>query len=620
MQGLSLFRSRFFRNLFASYAAVLVVTGVVVGLLLNHRLERSLRGELEGELRDHCVLLGTLGERAFRGELDGASVQRELVALGAQAQLRLTLIGVDGAVLGDSEKAPGDMENHGQRPEILEARQAGFGVDQRKSRTVGFEMIYVAHALERPSDREPVKDELLGFVRVSLPYTAVAAELARTRQTVILGTGVGLLVALAVGLFLARRFTAPIVTMTRVAEDLRAGQYDQRVPLAHLTAPTRASVATGALDEARILGETLNALAEEVTQRIARLSSDDAQLRAILASMVEGVVAVDEEQRVAFCNSAARELLDLNPDQQAVGASLWSIAPIRELEGLLSEAQEQGRAAQSEVELFRGERERVLNVHASPFEGGDRHGIVIVIHDVTELRRLERVRRDFVANVSHELKTPLTSIKGFVETLLSGALHDEENNERFLRRIEANVDRLTHLVADLLSLARVEGEQSDVPRTEVDWGALAAEVGRRHEDSIRRKGLEYTADLNVDAIVLADREALIQVHDNLLDNAIKYTPAPGQVRVSLGVEEDHAVIEVADTGLGIPAGDLDRVFERFYRVDKARSRELGGTGLGLSIVKNLVLRMNGDVTVESTEGQGTCFRVRLPLARRQPTN
>jgi two-component system phosphate regulon sensor histidine kinase PhoR len=464
---------------------------------------------------------------------------------------------------------------------------------RRYSHTVGYELLVVALRVEE-------EGEELGFVRASLPLSLIERQLGLTRRSVQLGTGAGVLAASLLGLLLSRRITRPIASMTRIARDLAAGRYESRVHV------TRA-------DEIGILGETLNRLGAEITRRIAALSQEDAQLRAMLAGMIEGVVAVDEESRVAFVNQAARSVLEItHPSPE--GTTLWQMAPIRELEDLVARVRAAGTRELREVELFRGGKERVFQAHASPFHGGGRGGFVLVLHDITELRRLERVRRDFVANVSHELKTPLASIQGFVETLLSGGLEDERNNVHFLRRIEANVKRLTNLVTDLLSLAHIESGQLALERTAVEWREVLEGVLRLREPAAAAKGLALEVRGSDRPLrVRGDREAMTQVLDNLIDNAIQYTPS-GRVIVSLSEQDGCGVLAVADTGIGIPAEDLDRIFERFYRVDRARSRAAGGTGLGLSIVKNLVLRMEGEVKVESVEGAGSTFTVLLPLA------
>ncbi|MEQ1890985.1 MAG: ATP-binding protein [Planctomycetota bacterium] len=585
-------RSPFFWKLSAAFGAVALLTGVLVGWLVEGRLEASLLADLERKLQADCgILLPRAGEDLLSPE--SGRLAAEFTRMGA-AGVRLTLIGADGQVRADSHEEPARMDDHSNRPEIVAARAAGLGVARRRSHTLGREMLFVAV----PVDGE---NGPLGFVRASLPVEEIDASLAAVRRSVLVGTTFGVLVAFAGGLLLARRITRPLAALTEVAGDLTAGRYDSRVAV------------TGD-DELGLLGATLNRLGEEVTRRIAALSQEDAQLRAMLASMIEGVVAIDENDRIAFINQAARALLDADGGE-ARGRSLWELAPVRELADLIARARSSGGHVEDELDLFRGARERILQVHVSPFQGGEAGGIVLVLHDISELRRLERVRRDFVANVSHELKTPLTSIQGFVETLLSGALHDQENNVRFLQRIEVNVRRLTSLVSDLLSLAKIESGQLAIERGPVDWREVLEGVLRLREPALTKKGLTLEVLGRKRAVLVrGDREAMTQVLDNLLDNAIQYTNAPGRVVVRFWSEKDRGFVSVADSGIGIPAADLERVFERFYRVDKARSRAVGGTGLGLSIVKNLVLRMEGEVRVESVEGKGSTFTVELPAA------
>jgi two-component system phosphate regulon sensor histidine kinase PhoR len=405
--------------------------------------------------------------------------------------------------------------------------------------------------------------------------------------------------ALLVGVVVARRITAPIAEMTEVAEAMRGGNYERRV-------------AARSKNEIGVLGDTLNRLGREVTRQIAALSQERAQLQAIVAGMVEGVLAVDEEDRLLFCNRAAAELLG-SAAQDAVGRRLREVARLADLPKLLAQARRGGPGHQ-EIVLHHAGAERVLDVHVTRFDGGQTRGLVIVLHDITDLRRLERIRRDFVANVSHELKTPLTSIKGFVETLLGGAIDDQENNVRFLQKIDTHVERLTNLVRDLLSLARIESQEGPLKLRPVDCHSIVREAVARHEVAIKQHGLRCTAELDgKPTVVLGDHEAITQILDNLLDNAVKYTPQAGEIRVRLRRGDGEACIEVEDTGIGIPKSDLDRVFERFYRVDRARSRELGGTGLGLSIVKHLAQAMKGTVRVESELGKGSRFTVCLRL-------
>ena len=587
-----LIRSQFFWRLYASYAAVLLCTAVAIGVLVDRQLSRSLNQSVERSLRKDCVLVSLEAERAFEGELE--DVDQALRRLGGLSGLRITLIRSDGSVLADSERDSASIDNLQNRPEVVVARQEEFGVDRRSGREDPYATMYVARVLIADQGE-------LGVVRVALPLRELEAQLAATRSSVILGSAAGLVLALLLGWILARRATAPIAEMKAVAEGMLSGNYARRV-------------STTSSDEIGLLAKTLNSLGVEITERIARLSEEDAQLRAMFAGMIEGVIAVDEEDRVRFCNQAARRMLDIGGEEEIEGARLWEIVRVAGLETVLEDGRRNPSVTSTELTLGLGGAERTVVAHASRFEGGGRAGLVIVLYDITDIRRLEAIRRDFVANVSHELKTPLTSIKGFVETLLSGALRDEEKNERFLRRISVNVERLNHLVSDLLSLARIESQGQDVVREPTDWRDVMEEVVRRHRDAIEHKGLTVNAD-DRSVVVMGDAEAMTQILDNLFDNAIQYTPAPGHIELRLSESDGFGVLEVSDTGVGIPPEDLERVFERFYRVDKARSHELGGTGLGLSIVKHLVGSLRGRVSLESQPGKGSRFRVELPLGR-----
>jgi len=588
-----LLRSRLYWKVVASYVAVLAVTTLIAGWSVRTQLAQRLQKDLQGVLIMNCQILTPFAAEVLQRDR-AEEVLAELERLRVETGLRITLIRPDGSVLVDSHEDARRMDGHANRPEILEAQGGALGIERRVSHTLGYEMLYVARRVmdgERP----------LGYVRVALPVRQIDRQLGAAGRSVLLGTGAGFLVALALGLWLAGRLARPISQMTHTASELARGRYESRVRFQRR-------------DELGQLGAALNQLGAENTRRLATLSEEDAQLRAMLASMIEGVVAVDENDEIAFINQAARELLDIGP-RPIEGHTLWRLAPIRELEELLERARESGRRELLELDLFRGGRERVFQAHVSPFRGGGKAGFVLVLHDITEVRRLERVRRDFVANVSHELKTPLTSIQGFVETLLAGALQDQENNVRFLQRIDANVRRLTNLVSDLLSLARIESGQLAVQAEPVDWRQVLDGVLHLRESALSAKGLELVLEGRERALeVLGDREAMTQVLDNLIDNAIQYTPAPGKITVRLARRGGLGMVEVEDTGIGVPAADLNRIFERFYRVDKARSSAAGGTGLGLSIVKNLALRMHGEVEVDSAEGRGSTFRVLLPLA------
>ncbi len=573
----------------------MVFTVGVTGVLLHGQLEGTLLSELERSLEARAERLAPRAAELIR-DPESDSARAEIRVLAAQLELRITLLDANGRVRMDSHADPARLGDESRFPEVTRALAQGAARTRRQSVVVDRTMLYEALRLDGPDG------QVVGVLRLSAGLEQVAVQLALLRQRLALGAALGTAGSLLLALVVARRLTRPIAEMTRVAEGLRSGHYGRRVE-------TRRD------DELGVLGSTLNRLGDEITQRIATISNDDARLRAMLAAMVEGVIAVDQDDRVVFLNYAACQLLGLAEDE-AIGRPMWQLLRTADLVRLLEEAHAKGHVVRREIHVQRATREHILEAHVSPFESDAATGLVIVLHDVSELRRLERVRRDFVANVSHELKTPLTSIKGYVETLLDGALSDERNNVRFLEKIGTHVDRLTHLVTDLLSLARVEAQQGALPREPVDARDLVQKALRRYEEPARGRNVSLRLDAARESLmVLGDPEAITQVIDNLLDNAIKYTPGAGVVAVRLERAGSMGRIAVTDSGLGIPEEDLERIFERFYRVDKARSREIGGTGLGLSIVKHLVQAMQGTVSVASRLNEGSCFTVELPLAR-----
>jgi two-component system phosphate regulon sensor histidine kinase PhoR len=366
------------------------------------------------------------------------------------------------------------------------------------------------------------------------------------------------------------------------------------------------------------LARLLDTVAPQLETRMKRLEQDRQQLRAVLSGMAESVIAIDARRRLLFANASADLLFGL--DATSVGRLVPELIRSPQVQGavestLASPEPYRGEIVLTSREVLLRVHARVLAVHGTPLPGSPPAGAVLVFHDVTELRRLERMRQDFVANVSHELKTPLASIKAYTETLLDWALHDEEVNVRFLNRIEEQADRLNQLILDLLSLARLESGQEVYEHKPLALVPVLGPWIESHRGRAEARSLGLSLDfgaLDEETLIMADEEAIRQILDNLIDNAIKYTPEGGTVSITCRLDGDLVALEVADTGIGIPRDDLPRVFERFYRVDKARSRELGGTGLGLSIVKHLVQSIGGQITVDSRVGTGSVFTVQLP--------
>ncbi|MCR4295158.1 MAG: cell wall metabolism sensor histidine kinase WalK, partial [Elusimicrobia bacterium] len=409
------------------------------------------------------------------------------------------------------------------------------------------------------------------------------------------------LAALILAWPLARAAGRPLEEMAAVARRLAAGEYGARVrgPLGG--------------DERALLGETLNALAARVEETVGELSRDRSRLAAVLDQMAEGVVAVDAEGRILLVNPALSRLLGLGP-AQARGRGYLESLRHHGLAELVGEALRGGAPAARELRLFSPE-ELVFDAHAAPLhQEGRPAGALVVLHDITRLRRLEQVRREFVANVSHELRTPLSSIKGFAETLREGAIDDKKNRLGFIKTIEEQAVRLSQLVDDLLDLSSIESGHRPPKLAPTDLRALAVDVSRRFAPAAAERGVTLAAAPGGPASALADAEQVRQILANLVDNAIKYTESGGRVEVFLETKEGEVVASVRDNGIGIPAGDRARVFERFYRVDKSRSREAGGTGLGLAIVKHLVEAQGGRVWVESRQPGGSAFFFSLKAA------
>ena len=584
-----MFRSRFLWKLFATYVVVVLFAASIIGVLLQSHLQRVLSADYEANLSDQAHVLMPFAVQALTGtELNAQDLATRM---GQDAGSRITLVLPDGTVLADSDQTPLFMDNHLDRPELVAARATGSGVSRRFSETLQRRMLYVARAVH-PAER------VLGYVRVAMPMSVIEARLAASRRTLLLGASVAVLLALVLGLVVARRITSPIVEMTAMAEALRAGR--------------RARVSPRSSDELGILGHALNRFADEGELRLANLGRQRAQLDAILSGVPAGVVAVDEDERIVFVNRTVANMLGL-PEEDVAGRHVWEVVRIAEVTELIDGVRETLSPGLRSITLHSEAGQVDLDVRATPFAMGDETGVVVIFYDLTTVRRLERVRRDFVANVSHELKTPLTSMSGFVETLLDGAIHDSAHNVRFLEKIDLQVDRLISVVDDLLELARVESPAESVHLQPVAWKPVLDNVVARHAAQIEAKGLTLELRAPEEVRVYGDPRAMDKVLDNLVDNAVKYTGEGGRIGIEVTREERFARVDVVDTGRGIPAKDLRRVFERFYRVDKARSQRLGGTGLGLSIVKNLVLSMSGTVDVDSEIGVGSRFTVHLPL-------
>jgi two-component system phosphate regulon sensor histidine kinase PhoR len=514
----------------------------------------------------------------------GGDLIRKLRGLGTGR--RITLVAPDGRVLGDSEAEASTMEPHHRRPEVVEALASGEGTAVRRSDTVGRDLMYYAWRL--PEGR---------VLRIAVPLAGLEDHYASLTRALLLFAGAAFLAAAAVCFLVVRHHTTPIVQLTHVAERIASGDL-----------AVRSSIRDRG--EVGALSVSLNRMAESLAARVEEERRSRAEIEALLAGMDEGVIAVDPQQKILHHNGAAARLIDFD-GEKASGRLLWEVVREEAVIRAVRETLASGGRRVFKVGPLRG-RHLDVSVYPWPAEGPP-EGVVVVAHDATESVRYQELRKEFVANVSHELRTPLTMIKGFVETLRDGAAADPVKGPEFLATIEKHVDQLTNLVSDLLELSRLESREGLPRMARVEVATTLSRVVEFMKPAAEKR--RQTLDLSLNGGlpgVAGDPDYLERAVSNLVDNAIKYTPEGGGIRVSATSSGDQVVIEVTDTGIGIPPEDVPRVFERFYRVDKSRSREMGGTGLGLSIVKHVAQVHGGTVDVESTVGKGTTFRLRIP--------
>jgi len=521
--------------------------------------------------------------------------------LGAESATRITVVWPSGMVVGDSEGSPAGMDDHARREEIRHALAGRIRRSVRTSPTLGLKMMYLAIPIKR-------RDETIGILRTSIPVTEIDQAVWGIQWRIAVAGLVVVVIAAGVGLVISRRISRPLEQLRHAAERFARGDLSGRLPV-------------GDSQEIASLADTINQMAAELDRRIRTALRERNQREAILSSMVEGVLAVDARQHLISLNQAGANLLGV--DAEAVlGRSLQDVVRNPELEKLLADVLRDGHPIEDELVLDDGDRQRFLSAQGTVLHDveaadarGDQTGALVVLHDVTRLKRLESVRRDFVANVSHELKTPITSIKGFAETLLDGAVERPEDAKRFLRIVASQSDRLNDIIEDLLTLSRLERE-TEKTKLPLQQGkvrdVLEAAVGvcelRASEKDVT---LELTCDDQLEAQINA--ALLEQAVVNLVDNAVKYSPQGATVLLEADRNGSELVIRVRDHGCGIGPEHLPRLFERFYRVDKARSRKLGGTGLGLAIVKHIAQAHGGRAAVESTPDQGSVFSLHLPV-------
>ena len=582
----------FRKLLLAAVLLTLVTLGTADFLLTRYvaRREQVLAGQ---ELaRAARILAPTLPVASTDARIRGPQLWAETA--DRTAGYRVTLIDGRGIVLADSRHDPETMENHAHRREVSAALAGRTGMDIRRSATLDVDFCYFAMPVEAP-------DGAIRVLRLAMPLERVGASVAEVRGLMLRASAIAVLIALALAYLITRSLTRRIRGIQAYAQELVNEEYTGK-PAAQVEAN----------DELGSVARSLRLMASQFRKMLHRLAVESARRETILSSMVEGVLAVDRDLRVIFCNHAFARAVHANMPP-APNVSLQQLVRDPEMRKLLRQVIETGEAARERMSLLSAHA-RTYEVLAVPLGEPESGGALATLHDITELERLERVRKDFVANISHELRTPLAAIRGYTETLLDGALEDQDHNRRFLGVIAAQADRLADLAADLLVLAEIEGEKTPPPAEKVAVVEVVENTLRTVEGEAEKREVRAYLGHAEEAHIAGQAYRLEQCLLNLLLNAIKYNRPGGEVRVEVRRAGESLQIAVHDTGIGIPAEEIPRIFERFYRVDKARSRQTGGTGLGLAIVKHNIERMGGRVEVESQLGKGSVFTLVLTAA------
>jgi two-component system phosphate regulon sensor histidine kinase PhoR len=593
---------RLFWQIYPACVGITLFSMVMAAWLANTTGRNFYLDRLKEEVRERALLIEPTITTLSKGQ--DQPLQEFVRQTGRRAATRITVIDAQGVVLADSNEDHTLMDNHGTRPEVVPALAGETGFSLRQSRTLSEGMLYAAIPLELKSPGHR------GALRLAIPTTSVEAMLASLYWKM---SGIGLAViglAALLSLWVARRISRPLEEMKRGAERLTQGRIDQLVKISseHMS-----------MEMAGLAG-SINQMAEQINRRIRIIIQQRNELEAVFSSMADAVVAIDAERKIIRMNQAATNLFAL-PSEVVKGKAVQGVIRNAYLLELIDFTLTHNTQQEQKVTLFNGTDPILLQTHAVPLRDEDNTsmGVLLVMNDLTKLNRLENIRQDFVANVSHELKTPITAIKGYVETLLDGAIDDQDNARRFLAIVVRQANRLDAIVDDLLTLSRIE-DRSAKDEIALSVGEVEPVLERALQTCAihaEEKGIIVQVDCDEELMAAINLPLLEQAVINLLQNAITYSPKGSVITLHCGSSknmrgEEFVHLSVSDNGPGIAKEHLPRLFERFYRCDKARSRDQGGTGLGLAIVKHIAQAHNGSVEVESVPGKGATFTITLP--------
>ncbi|HEX9028320.1 MAG TPA: ATP-binding protein [Anaerolineales bacterium] len=573
------------------YVLLIILFMAGLGIYLSSFVRQTYLNDLEDKLSTEARLVSELASPLLTSSPDVQAIDTLAKQQAALMGTRVTIIGPDGTVFGESHDDPTRMENHLNRPEILQARAQGQGSSTRYSETVKYNMMYTAVSVLK-------NGSLVGFVRISLPLQQIEANVNHLNNTLIGATLLAMLIAVFLATWIASRTTQPLRELTEAARQISNGDLEGRI------IPTTS-------DEVGQLTHAFNTMAEQLRSQIEALESERSKMAAVLQEMTDGVLIANRQGQLQLVNPAAEKMFGIL-SEHALGHSIAEVLRHHQLMELWRNCQTSGKTQVAVIEI--NAKGLYLQGVATPLGKALPGSTLLLFQNLTRLRQLETIRRDFISNISHELRTPLASLKALTETLQEGAMEDPPAAQRFLDRMETEVDALSLMVSELVELSRIESGKVPLQLEAISPCNLLDRAVDRLRLQAERAGLMLNVSCAQDLPpVLADQNRMEQVIVNLLHNAIKFTPAGGEIRASAVQQDNQIVISVSDTGIGIPAGDLPRIFERFFKADRARSG--GGTGLGLAIARHLVEAHHGRIWAESVEGKGSIFYFTLPLAQ-----
>jgi len=581
-------KKNLFYKIFFSYLVIISLSFLLLDLFLREEVEKNLTSQIETEMMSYAKIID-LSPRE--------KITEQIGEMANISNCRVTLIDARGKVFADSEKDVTQMENHSNRPEVQEARLKGSGKSVRFSSSLNIDMLYVAVTIRNG-------EKINGYVRLARPLHDVQKVIQKMYESILGASAIAVIVSLLIALFISYRLAEPIRAMERFTEKLRQGE------------PVGAILLNTA-DETKKLADNINFLVEELKDKIRIANEEKSKLMTALTSMTEGVLIINAQGLIEFVSPVLGDMLSVRYED-VFGKTLMEAFRSAELQKILTEFKRTGENITREITLDMVEAV-ILNVSVSAVHGYPQEDkTMIVFHDVTRLKKLEKVKEDFVANVTHEIRTPLTAIIGYLETIKNGAIGNIDETKKFVDIILNQAERLNRLVEDLLTLSHIELKELKFNFENVSINAAITNVISLVEAKAKEKKITIHNNVRENfPMIRADKDKLTQIFVNILDNAVKFTPESGRITIAAKEADAYTAVSISDTGIGVPRDEIQRLGERFYRVDRSRSRDLGGTGLGLSIVKHLMIAHGGRMEIESELGRGTTVSLLFPLAKKE---